>query len=88
MAFTSDVTRRGTFGSYKVRWGSYTSDGASTGGNIDTQLNNCYFISLTPNKATAVTTASVVNETLPAAGSAITIVTEANQVGYWFAIGK
>ena len=88
MAFTSDVTRRGTFGSYKVRWGTYTSDGASTGGNIDTQLNLCYQIILTPNSATVGTNQSVVNETLPVAGDAVTIKTDSNQVGYWFAVGK
>lgn len=89
MAFTSTVTGNvpNTIGSKRSTWGTYTSDGGSEGGNINTGLSICEFITLTPNSATVETNAPAVNETLPVDGSAVTIATDANESGYWFAFG-
>ena len=88
MAFTSAITKRAVMGSYKVAWGTFTSAGGSTGGNIDTGLTLVHSIQLTTSGASAVADSTSVNETLPADGSAITIVSTANATGYWFAVGK
>jgi len=88
MAFTSVITKIRVIGSHKKAHGTFASADGTAGGNINTGLRICESIELT-SKGTAITTgASVVNETLPIAGSAITIVTDANVTGYWVAFGK
>lgn len=76
------------FGNKRCAWGTYTSASSSTGGDIDTGLELVEHIQLTV-KASAIQVAGgpVVNETLPIAGNAVTIVTVADGVGYWFAFG-
>lgn len=46
----------------------------------------CEFIAMTP-KTSAPAAQCAVNETLPVAGSAVTVVTSANVEGYWIAFG-
>lgn len=87
MAFTSTILSRTVFGNKVVSYGTYTSTGGSTGGNIDTGINVVEMMLLTPKGTSVGTNESVVNETYPVAGSAVTIVTDSNQAGYWFAIG-
>lgn len=90
MGFASTINNNGVpnhIGDMKMTTGTYTSDGGSTGGNIDTGLRECVHLQLQANDTSVETNAPVVNETLPAAGSAITIVTDANEVGYWVAFG-
>lgn len=87
MAFTSSILRSSVFGNLRVAMGTYTSNAGTTGGDINAGLTSCLFISLQPNGSSDDATQSVVNETLPADGTAITIVSQANEVGYWFAIG-
>lgn len=87
MAFTSAITYRGVRGNRKTHRGTYASSGGSTGGDIDTGLKICENIKLTPKGTGVGTNESVVNETLPVAGNAVTIVTDANQSGYWEAEG-
>lgn len=87
MAFTSTITGNSVWGNKRVAYGTYTSADGSTGGDINTSLVLCEHIQLTPNSSSVGTNQSVVNETLPIAGSAVTIVTDANQAGYWLAFG-
>lgn len=88
MAFASTITDKGVIGDLRYAYGTYTSSGGSTGGDIDTGLTTCEFIDLQSKGSGVATNAPVVNETLPVAGSAVTIVTDANEAGYWYAIGK
>jgi len=88
MAFSSTITDRGVFGSKRCAWGTYTNASSSTGGDIETGLESVEYIQL-QEKGTAVQVAggAVVNETLPVSGG-ITIVTVADDCGFWFAIGR
>jgi len=88
MAFTSTITQITVIGSQKKATGTFASAGGSVGGDIDTGLRLCKEIFLTTKAAAITTGANVVNETLPVAGSAVTIVTDANVVGTWTAFGK
>jgi len=88
MAFTSAVIQRPiAVGNKKQTWGTYTSDGGSTGGDVDTGLRVCEGIFLQPKAAAVSASAPVYNETLPCLGNAVTIVTIANEVGTWWAMG-
>lgn len=87
MAFASAVTDRSVFGNKRVNFGTYTNGSGDTGGDINTGLKTCEFISLQPNAAAVIATAPVVNETLPVAGSAVTVVTADDEDGYWMAVG-
>lgn len=87
MAFTSTVTERTVYGNKLVHYGTYTSAGGSTGGDINTSMTKVEVMILQPKGSSVATNAPVVNETLPVAGNAVTIVTDANQVGQWLAIG-
>lgn len=90
MAFSSAVIGSGAvFGSgQRVVIGSYTNDGDSTGGDISTGLSTVNFVMLQPKGTSVSANQPVVNETLPLNGTgAVTIVTSANEVGTWMAIG-
>jgi hypothetical protein len=86
MAFASTLTDRASMGNKLVHYGTFASSGGDQGGDINTGLLKCEHIQFTANAA-AVGNDPVVNETLPVDGSAVTIVTDANEVGYWMAIG-
>ena len=88
MAFSYTVNSKDAMGKGVVS-GSYTSTGGSTGGDIQTGLDTVETFLVTPKGSTVATNQSVVNETLPLtnANGTVTIVTDANQVGYWLAIG-
>lgn len=90
MAFTSEVLDRlAGQGSEMVVRGTYTNDGGSTGGDINTGLNIVRGFQIQPKAAAVIATQSVVNETFPLMNSngAVTIVTSADEVGYWEAKG-
>jgi hypothetical protein len=87
MAFASTISEYYNQGSKKVTRGTFTNGAGDSGGDIDTGLEMCQFIELQQTGAAAVATAPAVNETLPAAGSAITIVTTAGADGNWRAEG-
>ena len=88
MTFASAVTGKTVFGNKRVHFGTFTQVAGETGGNIDTQLNVCEAIFFTPVSASAIATPVSVNETLPIAGSAITIVTTDGDAGNWVAFGN
>lgn len=85
MAFTSAITEQTAWTAKRVNYGTFTNDGGSTGGDVNTGLRSCEMFLAIPGGAAAMEIA--VNETLPVDGSAVTIVTEANATGYWLAIG-
>ena len=88
MAFTSTISSGGAvIGNKRARWGTFASTASDTGGNIDTGLRIVEFIFLQQTGSAVTADAPVVNETLPVAGSAVTIVTTADATGNWFAIG-
>jgi len=71
-----------------MSFGTYTNGTAGdTGGNVDTGLKTCEHFQIQPKGSSVIATQSVVNETFPLAGSAITIVTSDDEDGYWSAIG-
>ncbi len=89
MAFSSVITDISVFGNKSVAYGTYESDG-DDGGDIDTGLVLCEFISLTVKGSSDVTLVPTVNETLPVDGSAVTIDNGGSTDidGYWWAFGN
>lgn len=87
MTFAYTLTRIANEGNVKVSSGTYTSTDAGAGGDINTGLTVCEFMKLQPTGSAVSASAPSVNETLPAPGDAITIVTIANEVGVWRAFG-
>lgn len=88
MAFTNAVVGRTVMGNKRVTYGTYTSADGSTGGNIDTGLTVVDDIQLQSGGSAVKASAPSLNETLPCDGSAVTIVSVANEVGTWKAFGR
>ena len=89
IAFASTSDKRGVMGDERYAEGTYTSDSGSTGGDIDTGLVTVNTMFLQPKGSSVAGNAPVINETLPGAdGSAITVVTDSNEVGNWHAFGR
>lgn len=88
MTFDSSITDEiaTVFGDKKMTYGTYTCESGDTGGDVDTGLKIVEQFFIQPTGGTAST--SSVNETLPVAGSAVTIVTADNVSGNWMAIGR
>jgi hypothetical protein len=72
MAFASTITGYAKMGNKRVVYGKWTTD--TTGGDINTGLKICDFLFLQTTGATASAAQSSVNEALPKAGNALTIV--------------
>lgn len=87
MAFVSAITQRGVMGNKKYAMGTFTNASGDTGGNIETGLTVCEFMSLQSTGTAVIANAPVINEAFPAAGNAVTIVTTDNEDGIWFALG-
>ena len=87
MAFTASRTGYTVAGNKIMAWGTFTNDGGSTGGDINTGLHRCESMFFAGSGAAAIADMPSINETLPCAGSAVTIVTTANATGFWFAFG-
>lgn len=86
MAFAFTKTDEVPFGAQRATMGTYTSSGGSTGGDIYTGLQKVNQIILQPKGAAVVAAAPVANETFPVVDP-VTIVTGADEAGYWMAIG-
>jgi hypothetical protein len=86
MSITTAALGETVWGNKRVRWGTYTESGAG-GGDISTGLHTCEGILLQPYGSSVTGNESVVDETLPVAGSAVTIACDASQVGLWIAFG-
>ena len=87
MSIADTFVGRSVIGNECMTWGTYTDSGAATEDDIDTKLHLCTRMILQPYGTTVATNASVINETFPVAGSAVTIRTDASQVGLWIAFG-
>ncbi len=87
MSITSALVGRSIIGNKAMTWGTYTDSGAGTGDDVDTKLHICELFLIQPYGSAAPTDAAAVNETLPVAGSAVTIVVKASEAGIWIAIG-
>lgn len=89
MAFSQGVLKRDVIGSDRVVYGDYTNNGGSTGGDCVTGLSVVKSFKIVPSGAAVKTDVSVPNETFPLINSngAVTIVTTADEVGLWEAIG-
>jgi hypothetical protein len=87
MAFTYTILGRTVFGNKRIVYGTYASSSSSTGGDILTGLRVLEAITITQKGSAVTTGAPVVNETLPLAGGAATIVTDADGTGSFIAIG-
>ena len=86
-AFSSTITESGVMGDRRYAYGTYTPSGGSTGGDITTGLSSVHFIVLQPSGGTVRAAQPTVNETLPLASGGVTVVTTADEAGYWYAIG-
>lgn len=88
MAFTY-TEEKGVIGNKRYVKGVYTSAGGSTGGDIVTGLSVVENVFLQPKGSATVANQPAVNETLPLSNAtgAVTIVTTANEVGSYLAIG-
>jgi hypothetical protein len=87
MAFAAAITKRDVWGDKAVTMGTYTNGGGETGGDINTGLHMCEAIFLQPGGGTVNTNAPVVNETLPVAGSAVSVVMDDGTDGTFIAFG-
>ena len=87
MAFASAVTYKTVFGNKRVHFGTFTTTSATTGGDVDTGLRRVESMTLTPNKNAVTAKECAIDESLPVAGSAVTIVHDAALDGYWMAQG-
>lgn len=87
MAFSSTIIQRPvSMGNMRVSYGSFDCTSV-TGGDINTGLRKCNMIMLTHKGSAVESNVGVVNETLPCDGSAVTIVTNNGDAGYWLAFG-
>jgi len=87
MAFSTTITLRPiATGNRRMSMGTF-SCASTTGGDINTGLRSCEMIVLQQVGSAVVADAPVVNETLPVAGSAVTIVTASSAAGNWIAWG-
>ena len=86
MAFASAVTGYVCLGNKRGTSGTYTNASGDTGGDVDTGLGVTETFRLQPQGTSVATNAGVVNETLPVT-TAVTIVTDDNNDGYWEATG-
>ena len=83
---TIDKMIRTVMGNKRVHFGRAT--GSGTGGEIDTGLRLCEWIGLTAANSAVVADAVTLNETLPKAGSALTIIhTSGASYVYFMAVG-
>ena len=87
MAFASTVKEKVSLGNKWLAYGTFTCNGGTAGGDIDTGLKKVEGMWFTGSGASALATFVSVNETLPCAGNAVTIVTSTNDTGTWYAIG-
>ncbi len=86
MAFGSAVTLKTTFGNKRFHAGTFDASSV-TGGDIDTGLRLVEAINLQHQGSAVQANAPVVDESMPVAGSAVTIVCDSSAVGFWTAVG-
>lgn len=87
MAFASTVIEQGVMGDKKYSRGTYTNGSGDSGGDIDTGLAICQELYMQPTGAAVIASHPSLNEDLPIAGSAVTVINTASEDGNWFALG-
>jgi|LSQX01.2.fsa_nt_gb hypothetical protein len=87
MAFTTTRLFQTVSGNQRKVVGTYANDEDSTGGDIDTGLHSVHDMVLQPTGSAVDANHPAINETLPCAGNAVTVVTTANATGIWIAYG-
>lgn len=91
MSFTYTVSETidGGMGSRAFAFGTYTSSGGSTGGDVVTGLRTVFNFTIQPKGSAVKATRSKANEAFPLVNStgAVTIVTSSNEVGQWSCTG-
>ena len=88
MAFAYTTDKQGVIGDMKYAAGTFTNGVADTGGDIDTGLRYVIFAKLQHTGSAVVTNDPAINESFPRAPGTLTIVTDADADGIWFAVGK
>lgn len=88
MAFASTVIGRTTMGNKRVHWGTFVSTGASTGGDINTELRHCDILFPIAQSTSPDITVDEDFSSGPIDGTAITITTSVGETGYWVAWGS
>lgn len=89
MAFAYTTQKTGVFGDLYYAIGTFTNGGADTGGDITiTNMKKVYKFQIQETGASVQANKSVVNETMPLEGNVVTIVTDADADGTWFALGS
>lgn len=88
MSFSSEIQGRSQVGNRSLTYGKWEADG-DDGGNIDTGLRVCEILIPVQKGSAGLAKTTVVNEDLPADGSAITIHNGSSTDidGNWVAIG-
>lgn len=86
MAFGSAITLKTTFGNKRFHAGTFDASSA-TGGDINTGLRIVETMDLQCQGSAVAANAPAVDESLPVAGSAVTVVTDSGQTGFWTAVG-
>lgn len=88
-AFASAITERLIAGNKIFVYGTYTSSGGATGGDVETDLRVVDAFFLAGHGSAVGTAQDAVNETFPLVntGGKVTIVTNADEVGQFLAIG-
>lgn len=87
MAFTH-TSEKTVFGNKRIVTGVYTNTSGSTGGNIVTGLSQVDAVFLQPKGSSILANQPVVNEALPLNGGDVTIVTTADEIGSFIAVGR
>lgn len=87
MSVTATITQYLSLGNARATIGTYTDSGAGTADDIDTGLSMVYFMAFTEKASGVADNVPTVNETYPCNGHAVTMICDASQTGYWFAIG-
>ncbi|RME52746.1 hypothetical protein D6783_03885 [Candidatus Woesearchaeota archaeon] len=91
MAFAYTVNNNGVpevLGRKRMVSGTFTNGATDTGGDIKTGLRRVEFFAVQLTGAAVASNAPVVNESFPTSTGDITIVTDANADGIWYAIGE
>lgn len=86
MAFSYTLRKRLMAGNIWLAWGTFTSSGGSTGGDIDTGLSTVEVFTAFNTAAPAA--APYADESFPLTDTDVSLVTGPNDVGVWFALGS
>jgi len=89
MAFSYTINEPITRGlNCQIITGTYTNNGGSTGGDINLPVCEIIYMSLQPKGTSISANQPVINKTLPSPTQIVSIITSANETGYFMAICK